>query len=118
MSRTLLSLSAAVMLLASCSGATPEAGEAAAELQDAALVSTGRDVAVMRCSQCHGLDGLSQSPNPAAPPMAELLERYDAGVLASDLIDGIRVGHDEMPEFDLEVIEADALVAYLKSLQR
>jgi mono/diheme cytochrome c family protein len=50
--------------------------------------------------------------------MVELLKRYDAEMLASDLIDGIRVGHDEMPEFDLQVIEADALVAYLKSLQR
>jgi mono/diheme cytochrome c family protein len=85
---------------------------------DPQLVSTGREVAVIRCSRCHGLDGLAQSPNPSAPPMAELLRRYDAEMLASDLIDGIRVGHDEMPEFDLQVIEADSLVAYLKSLQR
>jgi mono/diheme cytochrome c family protein len=88
------------------------------EALDPALVSTGRDVAVLRCSQCHALDSISQSPNPSAPPMARLLERYDAGILASDLIDGIRVGHDEMPEFDLQVIEADALVAYLKSLRQ
>ena len=49
--------------------------------------------------------------------MAKLLQRYDADMLASDLIEGIRVGHDEMPDFDLQVIEADALVAYLKSLR-
>jgi mono/diheme cytochrome c family protein len=87
------------------------------ESLDPALVSTGRDVALLRCSQCHALDGISHSPNPSAPPMAKLLERYNADMLASDLIDGIRVGHDEMPEFDLQVIEADALVAYLKSLR-
>ena len=84
---------------------------------DPALVATGRDVAVLRCSRCHALDGVSHSPNPSAPPMAKLLQRYDADMLASDLIEGIRVGHDEMPEFDLQVIEADALVAYLKSLR-
>lgn len=49
--------------------------------------------------------------------MAQMLERYNADMLANDLIDGIRVGHDEMPEFALQVSEADALVAYLKSLR-
>jgi mono/diheme cytochrome c family protein len=105
-----------VFLAASCASG-PESPSLPAEALDPALVSTGRDVAVIRCSQCHALDGISHSPNPSAPPMAKLLERYDADMLASDLIEGIRVGHDEMPDFDLQVIEADALVAYLKSLR-
>lgn len=103
-------------LAASCAGG-PEGPSLPVDALDPALVSTGRDVAVLRCSQCHALDGISHSPNPAAPPMAKLLERYDADMLASDFIEGIRVGHDEMPDFDLQVIEADALVAYLKSLR-
>jgi mono/diheme cytochrome c family protein len=106
----------ATLLAAGCAGG-PGSPSLPDEALDPALVSTGRDVAVLRCSQCHGLDGISQSPNPSAPPMARLLERYDAGMLASDLIDGIRVGHDEMPDFNLRVIEADALVAYLQSLR-
>ncbi len=105
------------MLLAAGCAAGPGSPSPPAEELDATLVSTGRDVAKLRCSQCHALDGILHSPNPSAPPMAMLLERYDADMLASDLIDGIRVGHDEMPEFDLQVIEADALVAYLKSLR-
>lgn len=105
-----------VFMAAGCAGGTGSASLADTAL-DPAQISAGRDVAVLRCSQCHALDGISHSPNPSAPPMAKLLERYDADMLASDLIDGIRVGHDEMPDFDLQVIEADALVAYLKSLR-
>ena len=104
------------LLAAGCAGG-PVSPSLQAEALDPALVSIGRDVAKLRCSHCHALDGISHSPNPSAPAMAKLLERYDADMLASDLIDGIRVGHDEMPEFDLQVIEADALVAYLKSLR-
>lgn len=107
---------AAVLLAGGCVGGRG-AAVTSAEPLDPALVSAGRDVAVLRCSQCHALDGISQSPNPSAPPMAKLLERYDAEFLASDLIDGVRVGHDEMPAFDLQVIEADALVAYIRSLR-
>lgn len=105
-----------MLLAAGCAGGpgTPSLPD---EALDPAQVSIGRDVAVLRCSQCHALDGISHSPNPSAPPMAKLLERYDADMLASDLIEGIRVGHDEMPDFDLQVLEADALVAYLKSLR-
>ena len=80
-------------------------------------IDTGRHVALSRCSRCHALDNLGHSPLPDAPPMRQMLERYDADMLAKDLIDGIRVGHDGMPEFILQVTEADALVAYLKSLQ-
>lgn len=109
------SLVLAALLLAAC--ASGEGAPIVSDEHDATLVATGRDVAVLRCSRCHGLDGVSHSPNVSAPPMAKLLERYDPDMLASDLIEGIRIGHDEMPEFDLQVIEADALVAYLKSIR-
>lgn len=85
---------------------------------DAGLISAGRDVAVMRCSQCHALDGISDSSNPSAPPMAQLLELYDPDMLTNDLIEGMRIGHDGMAQFNLQIIEADALIAYLKSLPR
>jgi mono/diheme cytochrome c family protein len=116
MMRILGLLAVSTFFAASCAGGA-ENPSIPADALDPALVSTGRDVAVLRCSQCHALDGISHSPNPSAPPMAKLLERYDADMLASDLIEGIRVGHDEMPEFDLQVMEADALVAYLRSLR-
>ena len=106
-----------VIALLACACAGGAGGAGGSEPLDPVMVSAGRDVALLRCSRCHALDKASHSPDPSAPPMSGLLDRYDAEMLASDLIDGIRVGHDQMPEFDLQVIEADALVAYLKSLR-
>lgn len=115
--KTALTALLAVVALAACSGLPASQAGPSSQAVDPALAAAGRDVAVMRCSRCHALDDRSHSPLPAAPPMAQMLERYNADMLANDLIDGIRVGHDEMPEFALQVSEADALVAYLKSLR-
>ena len=103
-------------LLAACSSAAVGPVSPAMPA-DGMLIDAGRQVAVLRCSRCHALDTVSQSPLPAAPPMAQMLARYNAEMLANDLIDGIRVGHDEMPELTLQVSEADALVASLQSLR-
>jgi len=49
--------------------------------------------------------------------MRDLLARYDKDALANDLIEGIKLGHQDMPQFDFNVIAADALIAYLRSVQ-
>jgi cytochrome c len=93
------------------------ASEPAAIAPDANLVAQGRAVAARECAGCHALDASRPSPLAAAPPMSELLGRYAPEMLANDLIEGIRVGHDEMPEFDFTVTAADALMAYLQSIR-
>lgn len=115
--KTALAALLSIAALAACSSLATEPAASSAEAVDPGLVAAGRQVAVLRCARCHALDDMSRSPLPSAPPMAQMLERYNADMLASDLIDGIRVGHDEMPEFSLSVSEADALVAYLRSLR-
>lgn len=80
--------------------------------------AAGRDIAVRECSSCHAIDQEMSSPRKDAPPMRTLLSRYDPEMLAEDLIDGIRVGHDDMPHFDFNVTAADSLIAYLKSIDR
>jgi mono/diheme cytochrome c family protein len=85
---------------------------------DEGQVEAGRLVAVEQCSSCHAVDRDMMSPRPGAPPMSTLLSRYDPEMLANDLIEGIRVGHDDMPHFDFNIIATDALIAYLKSIER
>jgi cytochrome c len=85
---------------------------------DPALAADGRRIAVRECSSCHAIDDQRVSPRPEAPPMLAVLWGYDPDMLAEDLIEGIRVGHDDMPHFDFDVRAADALVAYLKSIER
>jgi mono/diheme cytochrome c family protein len=117
--RTITSTGAAAAVLAACvfsSCATAPADQAWDD--DDGQVETGRMVAVEQCSSCHAIDQDLMSPRPGAPPMSTLLARYDPEMLANDLIEGIRVGHDDMPHFDFNIIATDALIAYLKSIER
>jgi mono/diheme cytochrome c family protein len=85
---------------------------------DVDMVTTGRNIAVQQCSTCHGIDAEMTSPRREAPPLLSVLRRYDPDMLANDLIEGVRVGHDDMPRFDFDIKAADALIAYLKSIER
>ncbi len=84
---------------------------------DPDIVAQGREIAERDCAGCHALDAGEESPHVDAPPMTDLLARYDADALAEDLIEGIKLGHEDMPQFDFDVIAADALIAYLGSVQ-
>lgn len=114
MKRKLASAVLAFLALAACNAqpARPPAAGAADP-----LVADGRAIAERECAGCHALDQSATSPRAGAPPMREMLARYQADALANDLITGIRVGHQDMPEFDFDVRTADALIAYLQSLR-
>lgn len=79
--------------------------------------AAGWRVAKDHCAACHAIDATSSSPNREAPPLRHVLEIYPPDMLAERFIEGMRVGHDDMPRFDFNVIAADALVAYLKSIR-
>ena len=102
-----------VALLGACAGAPPS--EATSER--AAMESDGRDIAEAQCAACHAVGVYGDSPNPSAPVFRTLLTRYSAGVLEEELIAGIQVAHP-MPEFQFNPQGADALIAYLQSIQQ
>ena len=84
---------------------------------DPVLVTEGRKVAQGRCASCHAIDRVSASPLVSAPPLREVLTIYeDEEALAVRFIDGMRVGHNEMPLIDLSVKEADQLILYIRSI--
>lgn len=81
-----------------------------------ALQSDGRDIAEAQCASCHAVGPYGDSPAAAAPPFRSLLSRYRADVLEEELIQGIQVAHP-MPQFQINPQSADALIAYLRSVQ-
>jgi mono/diheme cytochrome c family protein len=113
MKRKLASAVLAFLALAACNAQPARPVAQAAD----PLVADGRAIAERECAGCHALDQSATSPRAGAPPMREMLARYQADALANDLITGIRVGHQDMPEFDFDVRTADALIAYLESLR-
>lgn len=110
MRRILLTLALA---LAACAGG--ERRETAPD--EAALAAQGRAIAESQCAVCHAVGEFGESPRAAAPPFRRLLSRYDPAALAQDLAEGIRIGHPDMPRFDLPIQGVDSLVAYLRAIQ-
>jgi mono/diheme cytochrome c family protein len=104
----------AVLLFGFAGCAAPPSPE---QLELQGQIADGRAVAQRECATCHALDNSTASPRADAPPMRDLLARYEKDALANDLIEGIKLGHKDMPQFDFNVIAADALIAYLRSIQ-
>lgn len=83
----------------------------------AALVEDGLAVAEANCASCHAIGTEGESPNPKAPLFRSVLSRYNAGVLETELVMGMRVAHGPMPTFQFKPEAVDALIAYLQSVQ-
>ena len=70
------------------------------------------------CARCHAIDKASDSPLKIAPPFRTLHLRYPVETLQEAFAEGIRTGHDNMPEFRLEGDQIGDVIAYLKTLER
>ena len=66
------------------------------------------------CSTCHATDKVSASPLKIAPPFRELHLRYPVESLQEALVEGIRTGHANMPEFRLDAGQASDVIAFSK----
>jgi mono/diheme cytochrome c family protein len=86
------------------------------DLRDTQAVADGRRIAQSKCATCHSIDETSVSPDAGAPPFRDFAFLNDPDWVAYRLIDGIRLGHQNMPLFDFDVRSADALMAYISTL--
>lgn len=119
--RVLLVVAASALVLASCAApvvSTPVSApsDVAEPSETESLAADGRDIAEAQCAGCHAVGAYGDSPNPLAPTFRTVLSRYRADVLEEELINGIQVAHP-MPEFQFNPQGADALIAYLESIQ-
>jgi cytochrome c len=87
---------------------------------DAAAQSEQRGLNFVRanCARCHSVDKVTVSPLAIAPPFRDLHKRYPIENLAEAFAEGIRTGHQNMPEFRLEPDQIRDVMAYLKTLER
>lgn len=83
-----------------------------------ALVEDGRAIAQAQCASCHAIGLRDHGPRADAPPLREISQRYQFPVLEEELINGIHVGHQSMPTFQFSPSGTDALLAYLRHIQR
>lgn len=103
-----LAIAALTLALAACQHS---------EAQAPARIADGRAVAESQCGRCHALDRGLSSPRPDAPPFSIIARRYKFPVLEEELIEGVKLGHPDMPQFQFPPRGVDALIAYLRSVQ-
>ena len=99
------------LVLAACS--TPPDPAAA----PAGAYAEGHAIAARHCAQCHAIGPAGRSRHPEAIPFRRLSELYPIEGLEESLVEGLMTGHSDMPEFTLTPEGANALVAYLQSIQ-
>lgn len=76
----------------------------------------GRRLVEENCSQCHAVTATDASLHPEAPAFRTLSQRYPIEMLAEALAEGISTGHPDMPEFVASPRQADAIIAYIRSI--
>jgi len=100
------------LLLAACS---PQ--DNTAQTGETAQVAEGHTLVRTYCADCHAVEAEGDSKFAPAPRFRDLHERYDVTLLAEALVEGIVTAHPEMPEFEFDPSQADAIIAYLKTLE-
>jgi mono/diheme cytochrome c family protein len=82
--------------------------------------SAGEALVKAQCAPCHAVGSTGASPNLKAPPLREIARKYKPEDLEEAFAEGIMVGHQsaDMPAFEFEPPQIDALIAYLRALKR
>ena len=68
------------------------------------------------CSDCHAIAQTGNSPNPRAPVFRQIHQRIEIPLLSNALVHGLYI-HAEMPEFEFDADQANAIISYLEILQ-
>lgn len=80
-------------------------------------ITSGRELAMARCSRCHAVGRTGDSPNPRSPRFRDLGPNFPFASLGEALMQGMIVGHPEMPIQHLTQTESGDLIAYMRTLQ-
>jgi cytochrome c len=78
----------------------------------------GEELLQKDCGKCHAIGRAGESPDKEAPAFRTLSERYPIESLEEALGEGMMSGHPDMPEFQFDVDDVGAIIAYLKSIQQ
>ena len=77
----------------------------------------GEVIARGLCSQCHAIGTTGESMHSAAPRFRTLGNQTDLSKLSQRIREGLLTGHEDMPMFRFGRDDADAMVAYIRSIQ-
>jgi mono/diheme cytochrome c family protein len=105
--------------ISACAGVlSPHPPAAAAQEQaSSASIAEGRRLAEINCARCHAIGTEGESRHPMAPRFRRLSQNYAVNMIEEAFAEGVLVGHRDMPQFEFEPAQINALVDYLNSIQ-
>lgn len=77
----------------------------------------GEAIAETMCATCHAIGIDDESIHADAPPFRTLSAKFPIDALAEPLVEGIMVGHPDMPEFQFDANDVEALLTYIEGVQ-
>ena len=77
----------------------------------------GKALTITMCAACHAVGATDSSPHSDAPAFRKLEKRLDLDLFVDRLRENLASGHPDMPTFRFTREDAQALVAYLRSIQ-
>jgi mono/diheme cytochrome c family protein len=77
----------------------------------------GEVIARGLCSPCHAIGKTDKSKLAAAPAFRDLDKQTNLSKLSRRIQEGLLTGHEDMPLFRAGRGDADAMVAYIRSVQ-
>ena len=80
------------------------------------LRSKGKALLEEKCSRCHAIGAVGESPLKEAPPMRTIYARFAPRELQAELREGMVSRHRAMPQIDFSDEDTDAILAYLYAL--
>jgi mono/diheme cytochrome c family protein len=69
-----------------------------------------------KCSRCHAVEAVGESPLKIAPPMRDIYARFAPRELQEELLEGKVSRHKEMPQIQFPQEDVAAIMAYLYEL--
>jgi mono/diheme cytochrome c family protein len=86
-------------------------------LADDALLQRGKALIEANCSKCHAVGATGESPFKDAPPFREVAPNYTMDELVDGFMEGLAVRHEAMPDWEMDMGQAEAIAAYILSLK-
>lgn len=117
MTKKALITGVALGMLSGCSPTQPAEQSTVTVPRESELIGQGRVMAESLCAGCHAIGMEGASPHPDAIPLRQLSWNYPVESLAEPFAEGIMVGHPDMPQWQFEPKDIDALLAYLETIQ-
>ena len=79
--------------------------------------NAGKLLVEANCARCHAIGREDFSRHPEAPPFRNLADRYPLDALEEAFIEGISVGHPDMPEFIASPGQIEPIIDYIGTIQ-